>query len=259
MEVVPVVIEFLKTPVVGDLKIFELTTTAVTAVTTTWKYWSKNKIVKKLATLLYTYIHGKFPHKEDFKKFFKEVKPLFNRHTISEVAIIKNYFKLIKDCFYEVTFDDYYWMKYKLELMADPEKMKKYLLKKIYLDRIFKLVLVKLYNCIPPEKEQAQFYNNMVKYYMNSDIEVEDVKHHLDVLNTEVKNQYNSMRGDYDRDFKMEQEELGKIFKKCIVKGQDPALRSAINGVIELIGEQENPMDFDDGMDRIDSLSNQAS
>ena len=254
-QAIKLAIEFLNKPVLGELKVYELTLSSVSVVASTWKYWNRWRLLKNYSRLLYIYIHGEYPHKEQLKEFQAFVKEALSRYNISEIVVNKQYMKKMKECFYKVSFDDYYWKKNKSELIANPDKMRKYLLKKAYVDRIFKLVIVKLYNRIPPEKTEKQLYNNMLKYYMDDDIEIITLNEHLNRLNEETDKQYDDNRREYDEDFVKEKKQLHKIFKKCMFKGIDIGLKRSINGVVELIDDEENPMEHNDGLSRLNTLS----
>ena len=79
--------------------------------------------------------------------------------------------KFTKICHkYGFMIDDKFWEAKKVELIMNPLKMKEYLVKKLYIDRLFKLLVVKLYNRTPPKKIEDNLYNNIISIYLKGDV-----------------------------------------------------------------------------------------
>ena len=77
-------------------------------------------------------------------------------------------------------------------------------IKKLYIDRIFKIIVVKLYNRTPPEEEEKVLYDDLIDSYMSDDITEEHLKTFLEILEKEMDKQYEENRFAYDNDFEKE-------------------------------------------------------
>lgn len=243
------------TPVLGGLTtIGELTVSVVPLGLSVITYLRKKTVVKKLSNVLLTYTTGKFGHSKALKEIHTLVSKLFSRHTKTEVLKIYKFYKTLEDLFYKVQFNDAYWEKKKEELIMNPEKMKSYLIKKLYIDRIFKIIVVKLYNRTPPEEEEKVLYNDLIESYMADDITEESLHQFLEYLEIEADKQYEANRNVYDNDFETEKKYIVDIITKANSRKLGKKLRNANNGIIETVQEQVNPMERDMELDQIDTM-----
>ena len=140
---------------------------------------------------------------------------------------------------------------YNCYLRENPLKLKDYLMKKLYIDRIFKILIVKLYNRTPPQQVEDDLYNNIVSIYLKTDIDIKDLKEYLDVLETNMDIQYKNNKAEYDADFEKEKSIIDEILQLSNNDVKDWTLRGVNGTLVQIINSQENPMDKNEGLKRI--------
>lgn len=212
------------------------------------------KVFNKLTKLLLVYTDGRAPHKKNLKDFQKKLYPTLSRFSATELYRFYKFYKCLEELFHNVSFADKYWAKKMVELVSQPEKMKSYLVKKLYIDRIFKIVLVKLFNRTPPKEIEDLLYNNFVTMYMDDDITQENLESFLVRLETESDKQYLEHKDEYDVDFKKEKIYLSQIFTQANDDILGIKLTTANYGIVKNLEKQNNPMDKQEAVRKIGSL-----
>ena len=204
-----------------------------------WKLYTERNLKNKLINMLITYTQSKYPHGKEKKDMKKRLEKLFKKVDNVEIFQLKKFYKEIRELFYAVSFNDNYYQKRQDKLLLDGEAMRNYLVKKLYIQRIFDIILIKLYNNPLNEEDKKLMFNDLVDTFMNENITYEKLELLVSNMEQQLKIQYKQQKKRYDTDFRDEQSFLMKIMKAS-TKGLDRNTRTAVLSTIEIIEEAKN-------------------
>jgi len=240
--------------IVGGLGLLNLTIMGVsikeilpTAIAFSWKMfltYRHSKLLSKLSKMIISYTEGKYPHKQLLKDMKKQVKILFKRHSKSDIVQIIQYYKELKDLFYATNFNDSYWEENKKELLVNPIAMRDYMIKKIYIERIKDIIVVKCYNNILSKEDLQELETDLLDCYMNKQIKVASLDKAIEHIEEQCKLQYNSQKERYDNDFKDEKQFIKEILEKS-KQGLPRVLRTALTTTQDIVNDCKNDIGQD--------------
>jgi hypothetical protein len=200
----------------------------------------RRNVLKKFSLILVVYLYGYYPHKKIRMEMLKKLKKIFKKYSTLEIYRIYKYYKKLKLLFYDVGFEDNYFRKNIDELICNPLKMKNYLIKKLYVQHIFKIILVKLYNNMIDTNEQNRLKEDLVSTFIESNITYEDLENVLNYLSDELKLQYKNNLKDYENDFCKEKNYLKAIFENISKKNLSRKVKSSVKEICEILDDTEN-------------------
>jgi len=227
---------------VGGVALKDIIPSAIGVGWNVYLFAKRKYLENKMARMLITYCYNKFPHSKYVKQIQGKVKKMFKRYDRLELAKTITYYKEIEQLFYSVNFNDNYWKQYNEELIVNPEKMRNYLIKKVYIQRIKDIIVIKLYNNPLSEEDLTELYNDLVDTFMLDRITHSSLEKLVENMEKQLKLQYLEQRNRYDTDFKDEQGYLMSILQKSMV-GLDRTTRTAINEAVSIIQECKNDID----------------
>lgn len=204
-----------------------------------YRFFSKTSLIEKLSKMMITYVNNKYPHKKELKKMTIKISKLFRKFNKKELTQVIKYYKSLKELFYSVQFDDNYWLLKGDKLMVEPELMRDYLVKKIYIQRIYQIILIKLYNNPIPEEDQKELYNDLIDTFMSDRITYKKLERLCENMEKQLRKQYQTQKNRYDTDFYDEKGYLMKIFKES-TEGLDRITKTAVLTSIEIINDCKN-------------------
>lgn len=224
---------------IGGVSIQDLLPTAVAFSWKLYLTYKKSTILKKLTKMIISYTEGKYPHKEIFNKTYKFIKNIFKRHSKSDLVQTITYYKEIQELFYAVNFNDAYWNKNKGKLLVNPELMRDYMLKKVYIERIKDIIVVKLYNNVLSKEDLKELQQDLLDTYMNEQITIKHLDKAVSNIEENLKKQYKEQKGRYDKDFKDEKEFIKRILDSS-VSGVPRVVKTALLTTKEIVEDCKN-------------------
>ena len=224
-----------------------------------WKLYltyKKSTLMTKLTKMIITYTEGKYPHKEVLKVMKNKIKELFKRFNKAEIVETIKYYKELKDLFYAVNFNCSYWEKHKDTLLVNPEKLRDYMVKKIYIERIKDIIVVKLYNNILSKEDLQDLQNELMEEYMNDRVSIDLLDKIVVNIEKFMREQYKSQKERYDKDFKEEKDFLSQILLRAgegdyTTRTDKRVSKLLMRTTIDIIGELQNEQE--EGADNVPS------
>jgi hypothetical protein len=205
-----------------------------------WMTKKRRNVLKKFSLILVTYIYGYYPHKKLQKEMYKKLTKTFKKHSTMEIYRIYLFYKGLKLLFYEVGFEDKYFKKNVDELICHPLKMKNYLIKKLYIQKMFRKILVKLYNNLTSLEEQNRLKEDLVDTFIESSISYEELEKVLVCLGNELQSQYKEHINRYEKDFCEEKNYLKEIFDNIAKKDLPRKVKSSVKEICEILDDTKN-------------------
>lgn len=203
-----------------------------------WKY-NRKSIIEKFSKILICYTQAKYPHKELLQETVKRMSALLRKFDVKEIIQLVGFYKELKDIFYNVQFDDAYWLRRQNKLITNPEEMRNYLIKKLYIQRIYDIILIKLYNNPIGEDSKKMLYNDLIEVFLNESISFDSLEKLIKNLEAQLKKQYKSQRQRYNQDFTDEKAFLTQILKDS-TRGLDRQTKTALLTAIEIVADCKN-------------------
>ena len=219
-----------------------------TAFAFSWKLfltYRHSKLIIKLSKMIITYTDGKYPHKELLKEMKKMIKDLFKGKSKKDLVKTIQYYKELKDLFYAVNFGDSYWALHKKELIINPEKLRDYMIKKIYIERIKDIIVVKLYNNILSKEDLTELENDLFETYLNNPVSISKLDEIVQGIEEECKKQYKELKERYDNDFKDEKIYLKDILEKVKLKIKSRSAKNVLLITQEIVEDCRNDLESD--------------
>ena len=213
-----------------------------------WKMfltYTRTKLVKKLAKMIIHYTEGKYPHKNLLKPMYKKLTELFKRDGKAEIVKMITYYKELKELFYAVNFNDSYWEENQKELLLNPELLRDYMVKKLYIERIKDILVVKLYNNILKQEDMKELETDLIDTYMNKQITVAELDKIVENLEKELEVQYREQKERYDKDFEDEKKFVIEILEKSKVGLSKRVSKTALEATKEIVRECRNELGQD--------------
>lgn len=230
-----------------------------------WKLYLTYKhstLMTKLSKMVISYTKGQYPHKDILKKTKTMIKELFKRHTKAEIVQTITYLKSIKDLFYAVNFDCPYWEANMKTLLTSPEKMRDYMIKKIYIERIKDIIVVKLYNNILSKEDLKELERDLLDAFMTDRITIDMLDKIVSNIENNMREQYNTQKVRYDKDFNDEKGFMVSILENS-GNGLPRVARAAIRETQDIVNECKNEIGADNYtskfLKRTRSLSKKSS
>ncbi len=205
-----------------------------------WGFYKQSKYIDKLAKMLITYTLGYYPDKEQRNVLKATLHKAFKKADTSEVVVLVEFYKEIKDLLNVVKFDDLYWEEHKYKLIIDGEAMRKYLVKKVYVDRLYEIFITKLFNNPIEEVEKNKFKEELIEAYMDDKISYRSMEIFIENLEEELKVQYGKNKERYEDDFGFEKINLQDIVKRSMVGLDRKTRRLTEATVIDILEECKN-------------------
>jgi len=240
---IPAIIGLINTPITVGTLTFTVKEIGLASLQTSWCIYGlfkKSTILTKLSNLLFFLLHNDFPSKKERKEFYKLIKQLFIKYDKAELMVIYRFYKKLKGVMRLVMFDDIYYKKNKNKLIMNPELMRKYAIKKLYIQRLHQLIMIKLYNHSPDVNNIKKLKDNLSKVLLNEDVEIEDVENFAISFEQSINNQYEKQKVSYDKDFEDEKKVLVSLLDDISKKSTDFSFKSAVNTIGNIVSEEKN-------------------
>lgn len=213
-----------------------------------WKTWigcRRGKVVGKIAKLLYIMSRGRKPTKNQLRMYRKNVRQILKYYP-SKTQLIQFYkfIKILQDAMYDCDFTDAYYVENEAFLLRNPEELRIYLLKQMYLKQIKNVLIVKIFNHSPNQDEINKIKNHLSYIISNRDIKLEQVKLFCMKWERALIEDYNIRQDAYDKDFDLEKEICSKMIGSIY---QDKAIhypmKVACKSIIETIEDLDNSIE----------------
>tara|TARA_R110000787_G_scaffold13365_4_gene42000 strand:+ start:1679 stop:2641 length:963 start_codon:yes stop_codon:yes gene_type:complete len=232
----------LSTSTIGGIAIKQALPSAINVSWITYKFCRRGTIVYKIAKCLYSYTVRRHPHEKELSPYLKVVAQTLSMYNSKQLHQYYKYLKGMKEIFYSIELNDHYWNKNKMKLLKEPERLRQYILKKLFIKTLFQNTIVKLW-AFNPNSTELQKLNDQITYnFINEQIDVDEVECWCLYWEKKLLNQYKTNKKRYDDDFLWEKAQIVELVKESeddTDNYQVPML-AAINQFSKIINRQEN-------------------
>lgn len=208
----------------------------------TYKFCRRGTIIFKIAKCLYSYTVRRHPHGKELAPYLKVVAETLAIYNSKQLHQYYKYIKGMKEIFYSVELNDHYWNKNKMKLLKDPERLRQYILKKLFIKTLVQNTVVKLWAFNPNANELKKLNDQITYNFINDQIDVDEVEHWCLYWEQKLLKQFKQHEKRYTEDFLWEKQQIIELVKDSeedTDNYQVPML-AAINQFCKIINRQVN-------------------